>query len=198
MVRVYLIVVSNVNKLRTPEDDHLAENHTRPSPLVLREKLARVAKSRTSSIQKRSSKMPNMSKKSPRTTYTFRTSEPSVSSRSGPIDFNLEASQALSTLTQSSTPQPADASEDGSVVTRGKSPTKLGARNTLGNAIKSEAIDLANEFTESSSLPRSTLLESLTQQKTSLLATEAVTTRSKSIASTKSILNTWGNSELLL
>ena len=132
--------------------------------------------------------MPKRPAKSPRATYKFRSPEPSVSSRSGPIDFNIDASQTLSTMTQSSAPQPARASEDGSVVTRDNPPEKLGARNTCGGAAKGEAVDIANEFAEASSLRRSTLLAPLAQDKTALLATEAVASRSKSIAATKSIL----------
>ena len=75
-----------------------------------------------------------------------------------------------------------------SVVTREKSPSKIGKRNTFGESLKKDVLELAREFMGFSPLLKSTQLAQLTQGETALLVIEAAMSRSKSIATTRAIV----------
>ena len=162
MNRVRAPAVRYLNKLRIPQEDEVVAHVTRPSPLVLRERLARVENATYADVRKRKSKTSDMSAKSPRAAYAFHSTEPSLSSDAESRDFHWDSSQSQEAMSQNTTPHTADASDDGSVVARERSPTKLGPRNTFDETLKAEVLDIVNEFTESPSLLQSAISITLT------------------------------------
>ena len=78
--------------------------------------------------------------------------------------------------------------DESSVFAREKSPTRLGHKDTFGESVKTSVLKLANEFRENSTLLIGLRGSNIPDGKIALLVIEAVATRSKSLASTKSIL----------
>ena len=165
--RVHALAVRSANQLRAPEEGEIMSQTIRPLPLVLRETMVRTRNVNPLETYKRKARNSTKSSKSPRTTYTFHSSEPSLSSGASTHDFQLETTQPI-TPSQASIPHPVEASEEGSVLPREQTPTKLGSRNTFKDALKNEVIELVTEFAEVSSLIQSMTLASLPREKTSL------------------------------
>ena len=78
--------------------------------------------------------------------------------------------------------------DDYSAFTRAKSPTGQGSTDTLGRNVKKSVRMMGNEFRETSALTIGVRESQIPDEEIAVLALEAVTTRSKSIASTKSIV----------
>ena len=186
MNRVHALAVRGVNQLRIPEEGERHLQYTRPLPTVLRESMIRTRNSNSNDTHKRRVREPTRTAKSPRTSYTFHSSEPSISGGSTSCEFFAESTRSHEFSQPLS--QTVDQSEDGSLMSREPTPTKLGSRNTFDETLKTEVLKLAHEFAEVSSLLESTRLSALTSEKTSILAIEALNSRSKSIATTKAIV----------
>ena len=119
---------------------------------MLRERLSRVKHPVYPPVQKRKSETQASSAKSPRTSYAFQSSEPSVPSSTLSSGQRFDLSQPRWAEGEEHIPPPTDASEDGALLSRERTPAKLGARNTFDDALKSDVIDLSNEFANHSSI----------------------------------------------
>ena len=169
MGRTHALAIRSVNQLRVPGEGELSAQSMRPLPLVLRGTLTRVRNANSTETQKRGDRHSTGPSKSHRTTYTSHSSAPSPSSGTSRLGFHLGSTQSL-TLRQASAPQPEEASDEDLFLRANKRQRNWVRKNTLlGDSLKNEVLELANEFTDVSSLIQSTELASLTREKTSIL-----------------------------
>ena len=125
---------------------------TRPASIILRDRKAIVECATRVATQKRMKNDSSRNSKSPRTVYTYQTtdsSDPNLSARSSsktsltePIGYDTPPDELPST-------ELFDAS---SIFSREKSPSKLGDKDTSDDPPKEAVLGLSGEFTDSSTL----------------------------------------------
>ena len=164
---------------------------TRPVTLIHRDRILRNSLANAPATHSHKRHGRSHKSQSPRSMVTSTsTNYPSSQDRSQasqPSEHSAQqAPQLVTPIYTEAIPEPE--TDDESVFTREKSPTGLDRKDTFSEDVERSVITLANEFRDTSSPLAGLTNSKIPDDKIALLVIEAVTTRSKSLAPTKSIL----------
>ena len=172
---------------------------TRAASIVFRGRIAPVQQATRVTTRKRKQNESAKSSKSPRTMYTYDATDSSTLERSACSSSHTSFDVNSGTLgppesTPSNLPECLPEGipsfgpfEESSLFSRPSSPSKLETSRTFEDSVKGSVLELANEFTDSSTLLQGLRDSKIAPGKTTMLIIEAVTSRAKSAKSAETI-----------
>ena len=197
MGRAYALSRQTESLLSAPGVAPSCIKATRTAPIVRRYRIAQLQQATRVTTHKRKKNEPDRCSKSPRTVYTYETTDSptleqaACSSSQTSFDVNT-GTFGTPGLTPSHGPDGLpdevptfESFGESSLLHRPISHSKLGTSNTFDDSVKGSVLELANEFTDSPTLLRSLRASQIAPGETALLIIEDVTARAKPANSAK-------------